>query len=372
MKYCALIFCTLAVAAGATVNASVFFIPNYYRHDIDPDLYASLGWSTRKTFGLEYSNTKSAQSYDSGAWSSDLQTTSQSYYPFAFYRFDDGLNLQITAPQTRISRHGGPVLSESTTGQRTYAIGAGYEFADVPIAVSFRYLHSNASKVEYNTLVIDSSCSSLPCPPFNPDFSSSSNEMQIGFGYRLPGNNYLGLALDQYVENTRFDANVLTQRIGVGYGSVVGEKESPTAALETGFFIANGSGTQTYSLVIQGLRNIQDWQVTGVAQILRNDGPNPDYEYTAKLGCDYQFSVFYVGPEVSYFVANSPLASVADVSETAFGLEAGLRLKPVVVFLSYGVSDRTDSFGNMGLSQAFFADTKTKGAPFSAGLYAGF
>src|SRR6478609_624256 len=99
MKYCALIFCALAIAAGATVNASVFFIPNYYRHNIDPDLYASLGWSSRKMFGLEYSNTKSDLSYDYEPWSTDLQTTSQSYYPFAFYRFDNGLNLEITAPQ---------------------------------------------------------------------------------------------------------------------------------------------------------------------------------------------------------------------------------------------------------------------------------
>lgn len=319
MKHFFYISLLLFISAEAFANNQ--FIPNHYKNRREMNTYSAIGWSTRNEAGLKVN--KADYETESGGTKiseSDLFVAQ----PYLFYRVSPNFNLEmalgiLSAENTDLT----PTPSTTDTDGHVLQLNAGYEFTDQPIAVGLTFAKS---QVEFSSGDLD------------------TTNLLVGLGYRLDNNMYLGAGISHSkVElGTLLDDSLESYSFGVG--KVYGDKKAPVATTELVFTFSNEDGVKEKQLDFRGLWNHLDFQYYGSVGFAVSDSNNPgdengsDFDFV--FGVDYQFSDYYVGPQLEYTSEEDTDGDKTKDLSPSF--QFGYRTASLELYIRYTLSDEEE------------------------------
>jgi hypothetical protein len=171
-----------------------------------------------------------------------------------------------------------------------------------------------------------------------------STSLLMGLGYRLDNNIYLGVGISHSkVEvGTLLDDSLESYSFGVG--KVYGDKKAPVATTELVFGFSNEDGVKEKQLDFRGLWNHLDFQYYGSVGFAVSDSNNLGDEDSADfdfvLGVDYQFSDYYVGPQLEY--SSEEDTDGDKTKELTPSFQFGYRTASLEFYLRYTLSDEEE------------------------------
>jgi predicted porin len=310
----------LLLASAELAHANNFFIPNHYRNRREPNVFSAIGWSDRREVGGSLAIEKSERDY-SNSNTADSKTDSKTFGPYVFYRFPMNLNLEAKYSIENSDKEYANVPSANREAKSgSGMISLGYEFTEIPMALSVRYNRTN------NETKASGSTSAT---------KAKDEIVDLGLGYRLENNFYLGAGFEhnEYdYEGASDDRKYNT--VVLGGGKVFGNLKSPTATAEGFVSFYNYKNTRYRSLGLDALYNYDVWQYYGRFQYGTSSGDIDVKTWVFVAGVDWQISSFYIGPELS-FASSKVDSSEAKFSYFSPSLEAGFRLSQAEIYLRF-------------------------------------
>lgn len=296
-----------AVFLASEVYANNYFIPNHYRSRRTLNQFSAIGWSHRNEASLEYSKTESETKEDGEKIE---EATESEYGPLAFYRLNENFNFEFQFLRSHENEEEVLTSTEESQKADTVRVSLGYQPSTSSMAFGYSYSKSYAEEA-LDTLLNN-----------------------FGVGYRLENDYYLGAGY-QNIHGSR-TSHIYT----VGLGKVWGDSKKPDSTAEGYYSWLNQDGMKQSSLGLRGLWNRDAFQYYGDILVMQFDLGNVQYDMpTIRAGLDYQFSDYYVAPEVIWSALNSD--DMADQDSMVLSLEGGYRAHEIEIFLRYNNSDST-------------------------------
>jgi hypothetical protein len=113
---------------------------------------------------------------------------------------------------------------------------------------------------------------------------------------------------------------------------------------------------------VRGLYNMGPMQGYGALNYNLDQGNAAGSGYDVRLGLDYEYFRFYVGPELFYTVSKTDSGSIADTSNMVPSLEAGSRFPNVEAYVRYGNNRGASRFDSIPSGTDQTVNTYTAGA----------
>jgi hypothetical protein len=312
----------LMLVTASEAFANNYFIPNHYRNRREVNHFTATAWSTRREVGLQY-KMQEADIDQNGVKLSEWNT--KGFRPYVFYKSDAGIGVDADLLRDRATIDDTSDNEDDSFDIDGLNVNAGYEVPGRPMAFS---LGLRKLGTEFTD------------KPGTTTLKSDSKAIDLGFGYKLANDIYLGggVSVVETVEGLNEDKgnfNVLT----FGAGKVFGGGEKPMATVESTLEYYEEQDTKNYELLGRGLYNMDNFQFYGELAYDWASGDLDSTGYQLTAGADMQFDKFYVGPQVSKITDDTDSDTEDDTDVMTYSLEAGARIESFEGFLRYTKSD---------------------------------
>ncbi len=307
--------------------ANNYFIPNHYRGRRSVNTFTAIAWSDRHEVGAQAKHETEVS--DRGGVK-DGDNTNNTISPYIYENFGNGLKFEAqgVSGKSETTYVGDSDQYNSNSG--TILASIGVEVPNHPIALSLGF---GRSKSDYS----GSSTGETSTNRFN--FTT------LGAGYQILSNYYLGVG---YID-MKYDAEYISSgtpytndsdlhMLFLGGGVVFGEHNNPWATTELVLSQYNDNDQKKQELVWHGLMNIDEYQFYAEAEYGKGAKSLAGSNYSVTLGMDYQFTNFFVGPELGYDVEKYDDDSSGDSTELKYSLLAGYRTATIEVQLGLSSS----------------------------------
>lgn len=308
----------LFVVLGTEAFANNLFIPNYYRNRREPNQMSAIGWSDRHEAELAYEMKEGKETTNNVKNEESKSTSPQGH---VFYRTPVNLNIEAQFIHQKEKEKSIPVTGPDDESKlNSYHLGLGYELENVPVAFGASFTRT---KTETDLGAGGSSESELDIP-------------SLGTGYHLGDGKYLGVGYSRFRIDSSTSSEDIVDILALGIGKLYGDRKKPLAANEFVATYLNEDHTQNYGLGLSGLYNgIESLQIYGAFSYGWQNGEDGGDDMAVKLGVDYVFSMFYVGPEIEWSENNFDARNTSDREDMNYSVEAGYRDSVFEVFVRY-------------------------------------